>query len=73
MASTAGSTATAGVNGDMYDKITFDIKPKLSMGQRGAGSDGVVKAGAYVTLSFPWQAYMRDQPNQKLMPVHRSV
>ena len=61
------------VNGDMYDKFTFHIKPKVSMGQRGAGSDGVVKAGAYVTLSFPWQAYMRDQPNQKLMPVHRSV
>ena len=36
-----------------YDKFTFHIKPKLSMGQRGAGSDGVVEAGAYVTLSFP--------------------
>ena len=50
--------------------FSFKMRPKYIKGRM---PDSQVKAGAFVQLSFAWQAYTRDQPNQQLLPLHRSI
>ena len=51
----------------------FDVTPKHIGGQGGAGKYSKLKTGAFVQLSFAWQAYTREQPGQRLQPVNRSL
>ena len=65
--------STVYLEGEHLRSFRFIIKPKYIKGQPGAGEDSKLKMGAFVKLSFAWQAFTRDQPNQELLPLHRSI
>ena len=65
--------STVYLEGQHLRSFKFSIRPKYIRGQAGAGEDSKLKIGAFVKLSFAWQAFTCDQPNQQLLPLHRAI
>ena len=59
--------------GRHLSSFKFTMKRKTIPGQPGAGVDSKLETGAFVRVSFAWQAFTRDQPDQRLCKLHRSI
>ena len=51
----------------------IDVSPRVIPGQAGAGADSRLELGGRIRVAYSWQAYTRDQPDQRMAAVFRST